>query len=263
MSVVRKTIVQIDLARYSSAAESVEEILDSPEAVATYTKLIQDIIYNSLTEIMARSPEVPHLFIGDGALLSFDDATDAVQFAVRLHDLADKHSAGKREERARMHFRVGIATGLVHIGETVGKDRKFVEFAMMGSTVIRAARLEASCRTGEILLSSNSWGDLLDEERKMFGNEQTVVVKRGVTVQAHRRKVVDSASWEDLSLNNDTNTENIEARVELSILRDTALRNRIAREIEILVLEMIRTGEDSPFLTVKELKKEILGWKLQ
>lgn len=80
--------------------------------------------------------EVKHL--GDGLMLAFDSATDAVACAVNLHQRLHNHN---RTAAHPLQMRVGIATG-----DVVADDDDF-----FGRSVVEAARLCARARAGQIL----------------------------------------------------------------------------------------------------------------
>lgn len=80
---------------------------------------------------------------GDGLLLEFASAVDAVHFAIAMQDAVGRHQEAAPENR-RIVFRVGINSGEVIVE---GDD-------LFGDTVNVAARLEGIAPPGGILLSS-------------------------------------------------------------------------------------------------------------
>src|SRR5450432_2234932 len=80
--------------------------------------------------------------MGDGALVEFASAVDAVTCAVAIQSAMAERSA-QTEERRRIEFRIGVNLGEIVIG---GTD-------IFGDGVIVAARLEGHAPRGGILIS--------------------------------------------------------------------------------------------------------------
>ena len=57
-------------------------------------------------------------------------------------------------------------------------------------------RLEAACKTGEVIISSNTWANLPEPVRVLYGPEEVVKGKRTEEFRGHRRRVTNPASWE-------------------------------------------------------------------
>ncbi len=80
---------------------------------------------------------------GDGVLAMFDTATDAVQFGVELHRIAEANAPTKSEDK-QIRFRVGV-----HMGELLEDTR-----GIHGTTVNVAARLQSIAEPGRVYISS-------------------------------------------------------------------------------------------------------------
>ncbi|HYM31920.1 MAG TPA: AAA family ATPase [Candidatus Cybelea sp.] len=96
-------------------------------------------------------------FMGDGVLAYFgypqaheDDAERAVRSALRIVDAVARLEAPVREA---LHCRVGIATGLVVVGETIGEGLAR-EQAVVGETPNLAARLQTAAEPDAIVVSA-------------------------------------------------------------------------------------------------------------
>jgi adenylate cyclase len=80
-----------------------------------------------------------------------------------------------------LSFGVGVHTGLVHIGTTMGADEGIADVRAMGDNVNVAARLSSSAASGEALVSSAAWeaaGDspegLEERELELKGRTETL-----------------------------------------------------------------------------------------
>jgi class 3 adenylate cyclase/tetratricopeptide (TPR) repeat protein len=98
-------------------------------------------------------------FMGDGILAYFgfpraheDDAERAVNSALRMVDLVNALSF---PTEGKLKLRIGIATGLVVVGDLIGEGPA-LEFALVGETPNLAARLQQLAKPNQILVSSNT-----------------------------------------------------------------------------------------------------------
>src|ERR1700756_2216574 len=84
---------------------------------------------------------------GDGSIIEFRSAVDAVRCAIEVQSGMVERNAGVPPER-RMEFRVGI-----HLGDVVEES----DGDLMGDGVNVAARLEGICEPGGICLSEDAY----------------------------------------------------------------------------------------------------------
>ena len=84
---------------------------------------------------------------GDGAIVEFRSAVNAVKCAIELQNAMVQRNAGVPEEK-RIEFRVGI-----HIGDVVEE----ADGDLMGDGVNVAARLEGVAKPGAICLSEDAY----------------------------------------------------------------------------------------------------------
>jgi class 3 adenylate cyclase len=188
---VRKSIVVIDLSRYSDIAKHLEQH-STAVAVAELNRQIQSLIRAALQNAGVPPQGVPYKSTGDGAIIALDQAEKASRMAEALHRQAEEHNRGRDVELAQRHFRVGVFTGEV-ILEPLTSSREFIEFH--GLSVSNAVRLEGACRTGEVLICSQTWGDLSADDRNRY-IPTTVKGKRTEAFHAYLRKVVEPAPWD-------------------------------------------------------------------
>jgi class 3 adenylate cyclase len=191
---VEKAIVVVDLSRYSDIAKDLEQQLGA-RAVRDLNTQIQGFITRALETAGVVVNELPYKNTGDGAIVALETSEKASRFAETLHEAAQAHNL-KKDPSAQRHFRVGIWTDTVILDRQETAGGHFVGFEMAGTAIANAVRLEGACRTGEVLISPDTWGDLPKAMRKLYGDQVEVKGKRGERFRAHRRKVVDPAPWD-------------------------------------------------------------------
>jgi class 3 adenylate cyclase/predicted ATPase len=112
-----------------------------------------------IAEIIARNEGVIARYMGDGALAYFgypqaheDDAEQAIRAGLALVDaVANLHT----DSDAELQVRVGIATGMVVVGDLIGEGAA-KEQAVIGETPNLAARLQAFAAPGTVLISEST-----------------------------------------------------------------------------------------------------------
>ncbi len=193
--VVDKVMAVIDLSRYSDICNELEQQLDVT-AVAAVNKQIKDLIGLALAGAGIASDGLPFKGTGDGAIIALDTADQGSLFAEKLHVEAANHNRGKNVHLAQRHFRVGVWSGKIVLQpEPRGKGLP-PTFDFAGSSIGFAVRLEAACKTGEVLISSDTWANLPAAVRAQYGPEEVVKGKRTEAFRAHRRQVADPAPWD-------------------------------------------------------------------
>lgn len=130
-------ILAADIAGYSRLMELDEE--NTLTALKTYWR---DLIDPKLAEHRGRVVKTS----GDGALVEFASAVDAVRCALEIQRGIGERNAGMLEDR-RMEFRIGINVGDVIID---GAD-------IYGDGVNVAARVESLATPGAVCLSDNAY----------------------------------------------------------------------------------------------------------
>ncbi|MDZ8088463.1 MAG: GAF domain-containing protein [Nostoc sp. DedQUE12b] len=181
---MRKTVVELDLVGYSSIVKMLEENLD----VKTVTHLNQQIQGFVNTGLMAVSEMRERVVIasnGDNAVIIFDDATYAYNFAKAVHEYTQLHNASKTEPSAKRWFRIGAATGEL-AQEDNGK--------LTGYVIVRAYRLEANANPGEFIVDLDTYNALPDELKQRFDSEETVLGKHDEEFKARRYKMIFNAN---------------------------------------------------------------------
>jgi class 3 adenylate cyclase len=193
--VVEKIVTVIDLSRYSDICNELEQQLDVT-AVAAVNRQIKDLIELALAAAGIASDGLPFKGTGDGAIIALDTAQQGSMFAEKLHGEAARHNRGKNVHLAQRHFRVGVWSGKIVLQPAPHERGQASKFDFAGSSIGFAVRLEGACKTGEVLISSDTWADLPADVRALYGPEEVVKGKRAEEFRAHRRRVTDPAPWD-------------------------------------------------------------------
>ena len=119
---------------------------------------------------------------GDGALYLFEHACDAEAFAAEVCKNAQNRNQGVADDKWHHLFRAGIATGEIEWTPSGG------EWVWCGRTANRPSRLEASARTGEIVIDRETYDSLPMEIQAKYNGPESVEVK-GETYEVYRRPV--------------------------------------------------------------------------
>ena len=112
---------------------------------------------------------------GDGSIIEFRSAVDAVRCAIEVQNGLIERNAGVPEDR-RIEFRVGI-----HVGDVVEES----DGDLMGDGVNIAARLESICAPGAICLSEDAYRQVsgrLEMEVTDLGPTQLKNIDRQIRV---------------------------------------------------------------------------------
>jgi class 3 adenylate cyclase/predicted ATPase len=132
---------------------------DLREIIAAYHRAVADVV-RSFDGFVAK-------YMGDGVLVYFgypraheDDAERAVRAGLGVVDAAARLDVGSVELKAR----VGIATGLVIVGDLIGEGSA-QEQSVVGETPNLAARLQALAEPGAVVIAASTRrlvGDLFE-----------------------------------------------------------------------------------------------------
>jgi class 3 adenylate cyclase len=177
---MKKTVLELDLVGYSSIAAILEENTSSG-AVAELNAQVQSFIDKGLNAAAVERQHTVMANTGDGAILLFDKAEHAHNFAKAVHEATRIHNRGKTEPSARRLFRMGAATGEVTI-----QPRPEGGTDMAGVTIARAVRLEAAARPGEMLIDAKTFASLPSTLRDLYGDEEKIRGKRTEEFAARR-----------------------------------------------------------------------------
>jgi class 3 adenylate cyclase len=187
-----KTVLELDLVGYSDIARVYQQGHGS-SWVADLNRQIQDFVDGGLRAVGANRAATVVKTTGDGAILVFDEAGQAHEFAQAVHQATRHHNADKTEASARRSFRMGAATGEITLVPLDGGGRDIA-----GTTIAVAVRLEAASRPGELLIDLATYDRLPVKWKRQYGPQEDVAGKRDERFQA-RRSVMIPAGGESRS----------------------------------------------------------------
>ena len=151
MSGTRKlaAILVVDVVGYSRLAGA-----DEDRTLARLRGLRSDVIDPAIAAHHGRIVKRT----GDGSIIEFRSAVDAVRCAVEVQNAIVERNAGVPEDR-RIEFRLGI-----HVGDVVEES----DGDLMGDVVNVAARLESICEPGGVCLSRAAYEQVRDRVNEPF-----------------------------------------------------------------------------------------------
>ena len=181
-----KTVVDLDLVGYSTAARALEEGTDVNATVALNLK-VQEFVDKALAAVqLPRDPTVAKT-TGDGAILLFDEPSKAHLFAEAFHAATKEHNQSRTLESTKRWFRMGAATGDVALVEHPIKD-------IAGVVIGNAVRLQTESRPGELLIDIPTYHGLTAAQKRKYAAEETVPGKREEIFKVRRWTIVPEAA---------------------------------------------------------------------
>ena len=124
--------------------------------------------FKELLPIIDRNGGVLDKFIGDAMMIVFgapiekdDDAIRAVRTGLEMQQKLNEMKKEKEKEgRKTIVMGIGINTGYVVAGNVGSQDR--MEYTVLGDVVNVAARIEGQSRTGEVMISEETYNEVKD-----------------------------------------------------------------------------------------------------
>ena len=107
---MNKTVLELDLVGYSTICDQLEQGLDV-KTIAQLNRQIQSFVDTGLQAAGVTREETVMATTGDGAILVFESAVQAHQFAVAVHTTTAEHNRTRTQPLAKRVFRSGAATG--------------------------------------------------------------------------------------------------------------------------------------------------------
>lgn len=188
-----KTVVELDLVGYSDVCRALEENI-GVEIVARFNEQIQRFVDIGLGAIGTERSGAVLATTGDGAILAFDNPTDAHRFAAAVHEATRRHNSERTLSSSRRWFRIGVATGDLYQRPRIGGGQEIA-----GTVIAIAVRLEAAAKPGEVLVDAVSFASLPAELQVRYGTEETIPGKRGEQFAARRCTIVPYATEHESS----------------------------------------------------------------
>jgi class 3 adenylate cyclase len=194
----KKVVVSVDLSQYGRLSDAAEGIA-GVRSLFELNQMILDLITNAIKEACSIPNEVIVIETGDGALLLFDHAEEAVTFAEKLHQQADRQNRIVPNSDHKKHFRIGVSSGELMIEAFGTEDRTFEKYHLAGVCIAKAVRLQAGAHTGEILIDDATYRRLGNNDilGKAFSGPQDVTAKsHEAKIPAYVYPVVAPAAWD-------------------------------------------------------------------
>lgn len=178
-SIVKRTIVELDLVGYSDIARYLEEHLGA-NAVMQLNRQVQSFVDEGLRAVNVEPGDAVNSKAGDNAIVVFDQVSKAHRFAEVFHQITEQYNIGKNEVSAERHFRLGISTGEIAID---GNE-------IAGTAIINSCRLEAGGDKGHILICADTYDELPAEYQNSYVGPEILKDKRGEEHKVYRYVVV-------------------------------------------------------------------------
>lgn len=146
------TILFADIVNFTTLAEKMEPI-ELADFLNTYFRLTSDAIFQENGTL--------DKFIGDAVMALFgapytreDDAIRAIRAALRIYRSLELYNQSAPEGK-KINIRIGINSGNVVAGNFGSMER--MEYTVLGDTVNVAARIQAACEPGQILIGQETY----------------------------------------------------------------------------------------------------------
>ncbi len=151
-SVKYVTILFADIVNFTPLAEKMDPI-ELAEFLNNYFKLTSEAIFQESGTL--------DKFIGDAVMALFgapytreDDAVRAIKAALRIYRALELYNSTASEDK-KITIRIGINSGNVIAGNFGSMER--MEYTVLGDTVNVAARIQAACEPGQILIGPETF----------------------------------------------------------------------------------------------------------
>jgi adenylate cyclase len=156
------SVLFLDVCSFTSFSEK-----HDPEAVFSnlnrYFSFITDIIFEHKGTL--------DKFIGDAVMAVFgvpleckDHALSALECALKIQKTIQDYNQESQFKDLCLNVSIGIASGDMAAGNIGSKKR--MDYTVIGDTVNLAARLEAKAGPGEIIISHNTYLDLISKNNR-------------------------------------------------------------------------------------------------
>ena len=179
----KATIIFTDIRGFTAISERL-----SPEEVI---KLLNDY-FAVLLPIVDRNGGVLDKFIGDAMMIVFgtpvqkdDDSLRAVRTGVEMKAaVKELNEVRAKEGKETIILGIGINTGNIVAGNVGSEDR--MEYTHLGDAVNVAARLEGLSRTGDVIVSEDTYNEVKDKVDAKKGTEKVSLKGKSVAVEIYR-----------------------------------------------------------------------------
>jgi class 3 adenylate cyclase len=147
--------------------------------------------FAELLPIIDKNGGVLDKFIGDAMMIVFgtplakeDDALRAVKTGLEIQaKVKALNVAREREGRDHITMGIGINTGNVIAGNVGSEDR--MEYTVLGDAVNVAARLEGQSRTGDVIISDDTYAEVKDKVVAVKSDEKVALKGKAEAVNIY------------------------------------------------------------------------------
>ena len=175
------TILVLDLCGFSTRARVFQDRSGDPAAVAALQGRLQNLVDFGLRAAGVHRAEALIQDTGDGALLLLRSPLQAHRCAEAIHRASVAHNTSAATPVEKLAFRIGGATGPVHVRVGVDGSRDHA-----GEAISTAARLEPLSWPGELLLDERTVAGLPPQLQRRYDPPAAVRGKRTESFLARR-----------------------------------------------------------------------------
>lgn len=161
----RKTMLNVDLTAYGDYSKFLQDKF-GVEQVKKLNEQIAQLIHHALDRIDMVPEENIFKGGGDGALLAFDQASQATAFARSFFELVQGHNdriQGPDAQDYRLWFRMGAVEEILDYQSLGGGKHEAA-----GTGIAAAVRLESNGRPGELFMDDKTFASLTDSDQALF-----------------------------------------------------------------------------------------------
>jgi len=169
------SVLVIDLVGYSERLAALEEQV--PNAGETLNRQIEAFVSAAIMSARLALADTILKFTGDGAILKAPDGERAHRVPIALQVASADFNRGKQTELGKRVFRVGIASG-----EVSSYESAIGAIDHGDSTIGRAARMEAGCKPGGVMIDERSFQTLPADLRSLYKGPKTLVIRIGLSM---------------------------------------------------------------------------------
>lgn len=239
------SVLVIDLVGYSERLAALEEQVSN--AGATLNQQIEEFVSAAILKARMELKDSILKFTGDGAILKAPDAERAHRIAMALQEASAEFNRSKQTALGKRVFRVGIATGTVMSYESASGNTDHG-----GSTIGRAARMEAGCKPGSVMIDEPSFQALPSDLRTLYSGPETLIDKNKAEYVAYR---LTGACLSRLQ-------QALKKRLEEQALDDNSFEAALLTQMQFpkgiaSLLEWIALPGHSPAYAIEKLRDEV------
>lgn len=202
------SVVSLDLAQYGAHSKVVHDYAQA-DGIFALNRRVRSEVKEALQLSNVPADNAITIDTGDGAIIIFtrDPSNPESIVSERAFVCAQAFltAIARLNENVevdnRLHFRVGICSGIVAMEQARVRGTDMVECHAGGLSIGTAVRLQSAARTGEIIACSATWGNLNAATQGKFDAQEDIFGKihEKVPIKAHRFQCVGRSPEERAS----------------------------------------------------------------